>query len=107
MVRPFTSRAIAVNCSDSPTAIVDFGAVMTTERMTGAFTESLEHAVSSIVAARSAALIMNPLLVATQAATEVVAGCATYWARQPHATPTGPRRVLSSRSSDSGCADSR
>ena len=93
MVTPFTSRAIAVNCSDSPTAIVAFGAVMTTVRM-GALTGSLEHAVSSIVAASSAALLMNPQLVPRQAATEVVAGCATYWARQPHATPAGTHRAL-------------
>jgi hypothetical protein len=67
IVTPFTSRAVVVNCSTSPTAIVSFGAVMNTEK-TATPAGSPEHAVSSIVAARIAALLMVPHLVPRQTA---------------------------------------
>src|SRR5512144_3134623 len=57
IVTPFASRAVVVNCTGSPTAIVCFGAVTTTENTDGDAGLLEPHAASTNVVARSPAVL--------------------------------------------------
>ena len=107
IVTPFTSRAIVVNCSISPTAIVRFGAVITTERI-GALTGSLEHAVKQYRCCQKGCPSHEPSFSLPE---RLRPRSSPAVQRIGHVNRTlhlqKPAAPCHSRSSDSKCADSR
>ena len=78
IVTPFASRAVVVNCTGSPTAIVCFGAVITTENTDGNAGLLEPQAVSPNTVVRIAVVLANLMSPRGDA----------RWAR--HGMPSGP-----------------
>ena len=107
IVTPFTSRAVVVNCTASPTAIVCLGAVMMTENTDGAGGSLAPQAVRMSVVATIAAVLMKPLVSAQGLRPSSRPSLPLYVVVPGHATSSTTRRSSHHVLSESRCVDSR